>query len=347
MLNLIDVSRWQGIINWPVVKNNVDVAMIKIGGSDNGFYTDDQAQRNLIEARSAGVPIGMYVYLGGFATIAEEVQHIKNLLNQLGGIKAGEPFALDWEMRRAGLDEVGYMTGIVQGMLDAGMPPPLIYMNLNYVRTQDWSNLVRRNCGLWVAAWGNNDAIPDANEVPGSDEWPFWTIWQYSSNTNVPGIVGRVDHDQFNGTLEQFHKYGLQGNLTIPGTPAPIPKPPVTTASAEYTEYSVVSGDTLSGIAAKYGKSWQELFAINRDRISNPNRIYVNQQIRVWNRVMQPVNTPPVPTQKTHTVQNGENLSVIAAKYGLSSWTTLYDFNKGIIGDNPNLIKAGQVLRIP
>lgn len=346
MLKGIDVSRWQGLINWNTVKGNVDFAIIKIGGSDDGFYPDGQAQRNVIEARSAGLPIWFYVYLGGVHAPSEEVQHIKNLVSMIGGLKAGEVVCLDWEERRPGHDEVGYLTGIVEGLASAGFPPPPIYMNLNYVRTQDWKNLVTRNCALWVAAWGNNNAIPEPHEVPGSDEWPYWAVWQYSSTGSVPGINGRVDLNQFNGTVEQFKKFG-SGAVSMPAQ-VPIPAPAATQNGL--TEYTVVRGDTLSGIAARFGKSWQELWALNRDRVSDPNRIFAGQKLKVWaatvgNSVTQPA--PAAPQQRVHVVENGENLSVIAAKYGLSSWRTVYDMNRGVIGDNPNLIKPGQRLVLP
>ena len=48
-------------------------------------------------------------------------------------------------------------------------------------------------------------------------------------------------------------------------------------SSAQY--YTVQSGDTLSGIAAKYGTSYQNIAAMNG--ISNPNKIYVGQKIRI------------------------------------------------------------------
>ena len=348
MLKVIDVSRWQQQINWPMVKNNVSAAMIKIGGSDDGFYMDGYAQRNLIEARAARVPIGTYYYLGGAHTMDEEAQHIINLFNQLGGLRAGEPFALDWEERRHlnGRDEVGYLTGIVERLTKRGFPPPIIYMNLNYVQTQNWQNLVTRNCGLWVAAWGNNNAIPEAHEVPGSQEWPFWILWQYSSTGSVPGIAGRVDHNLLRGDIATFKKYGLSSTMNIPGDPSPIPVP---APAGNLAEYVVVANDSLSAIAGRYGKSWQELYALNRDRVANPNRIYVGQKLRVWptsiGNPQVPTNNPP--QGKYHTVASGENLSVIAARYGLSSWTTLYDLNKAIIGNDPNLIKPGQRLRIP
>lgn len=349
MLKGIDVSRWQGQINWPVVKQNVDFAIIKIGGSDDGFYPDGRAQTNVIEARSAGLPIWFYVFLGGVQAISEEVQHIKNLVSMIGGLKNGEVVCLDWERRRAGHDEVGYLTGIVEGMGRAGFPSPPIYMNLNYVRTQNWQNLVTRNCALWVAAWGNNDAIPDA--VPGSDEWPFWAVWQYSSTGSVPGIAGRVDLNHFNGTIEQFKQYGNGGGGNV-SLPVQVPIPPPVLPASGFSEYTVQAGDSLSGIAGRYRKTWQELWALNRDRVAEPNKIFPGQKLKLWSGAAASNPQLPTPThqpviERVHVVENGENLSVIAAKYGLSSWRTLYDMNKGVIGENPSLIKPGQRLRLP
>lgn len=52
---------------------------------------------------------------------------------------------------------------------------------------------------------------------------------------------------------------------------------------------------------------------------------------------------------KTHTVKRGDTLQLISLKYYRTStrWRTIYDANKKVIGSNPNLIRPGQVLRIP
>lgn len=50
-------------------------------------------------------------------------------------------------------------------------------------------------------------------------------------------------------------------------------------------------------------------------------------------------------TQQTYTVKEGDTLSGIASKYGMT-WQQLYAKNKFVIGNNPNIIKAGQVLKI-
>lgn len=98
------------------------------------------------------------------------------------------------------------------------------------------------------------------------------------------------------------------------------------------TTYTVKSGDTLSEIAMKYGTTYQELARINN--IANPNVIYPGQVIKINGTA-----------EKIYTVKSGDTLSGIASKYG-TTWQKLYEKNKSVIGNNPNLIKPGQVLKI-
>lgn len=96
--------------------------------------------------------------------------------------------------------------------------------------------------------------------------------------------------------------------------------------------YTVKKGDTLSEIAQKYGTTYQELARINN--IANPDLIYVGQVIKI-----------NVTAETTYTVKSGDTLSGIASKYG-TTWQKLYEKNKSVIGNDPNLIKPGQVLKI-
>lgn len=95
--------------------------------------------------------------------------------------------------------------------------------------------------------------------------------------------------------------------------------------------YTVVKGDTLSGIASKYGTTYQKLAEYNN--ISNPNLIVVGQKIKIPNAVS---------TEITYTVVKGDTLSAIAQKYG----TTYQEIAKKNGIANPNLIYPGQVLKI-
>ena len=102
-------------------------------------------------------------------------------------------------------------------------------------------------------------------------------------------------------------------------------------------QYIVKEGDTLSEIAEKYGVSWKTLYDLNKNIIgNNPNIIKPGQVLQITNNKQY---------QETYTVQEGDTLSEIAEKYGIS-WKTLYDLNKNIIGNNPNIIKPGQILKL-
>jgi nucleoid-associated protein YgaU len=67
---------------------------------------------------------------------------------------------------------------------------------------------------------------------------------------------------------------------------------------------------------------------------------------------IKPKDSPMEPVVKAeHTVAEGETLSDLALKYYGSAveekWMAIYKANKAVIGDNPNIIKPGQVLKIP
>ncbi len=114
-------------------------------------------------------------------------------------------------------------------------------------------------------------------------------------------------------------------------------------ARADPTTYIVQHGDTLYRIAAQYGTSVNAISAANG--IANPNRIYVGQSLRIPDSATAPARTAPqpaapAPVSDTYTVQPGDTLYRIAARFGV---TTQEIIAANRIG-NPNLIHVGQVL---
>jgi putative chitinase len=108
-----------------------------------------------------------------------------------------------------------------------------------------------------------------------------------------------------------------------------------TSPSPEGWVYVVRSGDTLSGIAYRFGVSTYAIARVNR--LPNPNLIYAGQRLVI------PGGGSHVPGGVWYTVRPGDSLSSIAWRYGVSVWT-LAKVNKL---SNPNLIYAGQKLYIP
>lgn len=112
------------------------------------------------------------------------------------------------------------------------------------------------------------------------------------------------------------------------------PTPPTPPSPSGDTYYTVVSGDTLSGIAARFGVTVAQLCSWNN--ISNPNLIYVGQRLIVKK------GGGSGGEAKYYTVVAGDCLSVIAERFGttvaqICAWNNI---------SNPSLIYPGQVLRV-
>lgn len=104
--------------------------------------------------------------------------------------------------------------------------------------------------------------------------------------------------------------------------------------------YTVKAGDTLSGIAAKHGTTYQVLAAYNG--ISDPNRISVGQVIKIPGNG---TTAAQKPAQRTHTVQKGESLWSIAEKH-LGNGNRYREI-KSLNGLGNDTIYPGQVLKLP
>jgi lysozyme len=176
--------------------------------------------------------------------------------------------------------------------------------------------------------YGNNTGQYNAKypSHPGVD------LHQYTSNGSCPGIGGNVDLSRLTGTKSVSWFTGGKA----PATPTPAPAP-----AASGNTYTVVKGDTLSGIAAKYGTTYQQLAAING--IKNPNLIYPGQVIKLTGSAPKPAAKPAAkPSAQYYTVQKGDNLTKIAKKYG----TTVQQIVAWNGIKNPNLIYPGQKFRV-
>jgi LysM repeat protein len=105
--------------------------------------------------------------------------------------------------------------------------------------------------------------------------------------------------------------------------------------SAQQRRHTVRPGETLAIIAAYYNTTWPAIAQANN--LSNPNLIYVGQMLII------PATGGPVTGGRTYTVQRGDQLRFIAARFG-TTWQAIAQAN-GL--NNPNLIYVGQVLIIP
>lgn len=191
----IDVSEWQGHIDWQAVKESgVDFAFIRAGirgtGAAGKLVEDENALTNLTEAKKAGLQVGVYFF--SQAISAEEgAEEARFVLDILGGMTLDLPIMFDWEKvydDTARTNNLSYGTlnecaaafceTVEQGGYTAG-----IYTNrqLGYYAYQLGE---LKDCALWVA---------DFNAWP--DFYYRFSVWQYSDGSTCPGIEGAVDRN--------------------------------------------------------------------------------------------------------------------------------------------------------
>ena len=89
----------------------------------------------------------------------------------------------------------------------------------------------------------------------------------YISGTAPNGSVKQRMWDKYQEIDPEMRGGDLVMNIEVSG--------------GEYEEYEVRSGDSLSKIASHHGTTWKEIWDVNRDQISDPNKIYPGQKLRI------------------------------------------------------------------
>ena len=217
VLEGIDVSHWQGTIDWPqVAAAGKSFAILKAtdgkaatGGT--GLFIDPTYASNHAAAKANGLWTGAYHFARPDPTPGDavlEADHFVSVMNL--GTGDLNP-ALDIETD-GGLSPSA-LTSWVMAFLDRVTARigarPMIYTSPSFWSTSMGNTRALADAGyrtLWVAHWTTN-ASPT---VPASN-WGGngWTFWQYSSTGSVPGIAGDVDLDRFNGLDLRTQAYSI------------------------------------------------------------------------------------------------------------------------------------------
>lgn len=326
-MNGIDISSWQAGID--LAKVPADFVIVK--ATQGVTYVNPKCDSQYQSAKGAGRLLGVYHYVDGSDPVAQANYFVTHCRNYIGEAL----IALDWEAEQnPRWGDVNFLEQVVRAFIAKTKIRPVIYtMASAYAAVKAVAD--RNNCALWIAQYGSMDPTGYQSH-PWNEGAYACAIRQYSSNGRLPGYGGPLDLNLAYMDAAAWKRYANpQGKPTPAPAPAPKPKPAPKPAPKPKTgTYTVRSGDTLSGIASKYGTTWQELQRING--IADANRIYPGQVLTL------PGGGKPAPQKRAYTVKSGDTLSGIAARFG-TSWQALAQKN-GL--SNPNLIFPGQVLRI-
>ena len=224
----IDVSSHQGVIDWDVVKGNIDYAIIRCGYGANRESQDDiYFKRNADECTRLGIPFGVYLYsyADNIDWSNSEVEHVLRLVK---GYKLEYPIYYDIEDKVQANLSNDALTDIIVNFCDKLEQNGYyvgVYANLNWWNTK--LNSERLNAyAKWVARY---------NSTLGYDAG----MWQYTSSGTISGINGNVDMDYcYVDYPEAIKKAGLNGftkedsSSETPTEPSPE-IPPVTDTNTE------------------------------------------------------------------------------------------------------------------
>lgn len=193
----IDVSRWQGDIDWArVAAAGINHAIAKM--TEGGTYTDPKFVDNFQGMRAAGLKGGVYHYFRALSsTPGQQLANIQARLAEVGFRVGEDILAIDVETQGnegASADQMAdalyeLVTLIRESLLDGAYPflytSPSIWSNSVAWRKYDFSE-----CPLWIAHW---DAAQPRVPETWSNHGKRWQWWQHSSKGQVDGIQGAVD----------------------------------------------------------------------------------------------------------------------------------------------------------
>ena len=192
----IDVSRYQGNVNWPqVAASGKQFAIVRLGSSNNsGLYVDPYFLQNVNGAHAAGLRVGSYYYTYARSQSAV-IDELTLFLNVLEGLQ---------------LEYLGraQLTGLVRFAMD------ILYQRGWYAGWYSYTNFILNYLNaaelsqypLWLA---------DYRAQPGYTG--SYAMWQYSSSGSVGGVTGACDvnnaYVDFLPTIRSgnFNGYGSSG----------------------------------------------------------------------------------------------------------------------------------------
>jgi lysozyme len=207
----VDVSRWQGDVNWTSMKNaGIHFAFAK--ATEGVDFVDIKFHQNMANARAAGVWIGPYHYgrpdsfeedpldaakeANDFVDAIEQYYQTPGFTLQpvldmeefdLTGVADFRAFLSEW---------VRDFNDVVEQRLGF---PAIIYAGSSYINAFFEPNLAQYD--LWLANW--NYAPPGEPPAAATGIFGDWDFWQHTGSGSVGGI-SPIDRDVFKGTLEEL-----------------------------------------------------------------------------------------------------------------------------------------------
>lgn len=240
----IDVSSWQGNIDWVKVKSNIDFAILRGGYSFDAV--DSQFHRNAKECTRLGIPFGVYWF--SYALNDNEAQKEADFCCQtIAPYKLDYPVCYDWEYdsdnyaSKMGVNitnnkRASFAKTFLSRVENKGYYA-MLYTNYDYLN-KGFSQLTQLY-DIWWAQWG----VTSASKPYG--------IWQCADNWHIAGISGNVDGNITNNDYPDIIKnMGKSGSKIYTLTDVIKTNTFKAMTTDWWNKYNMVANDVILG---KYG----------------------------------------------------------------------------------------------
>lgn len=200
---ILDVSRWQGNIDWDKVKASGLVSGVmlktvstnsKLSKRKDGLYVDPTFERNYAECKRLGIPVGVYYYTYSVSHTSADAE-LALLKTALTGKTFELPICVDVEdnkLRKLGKKALTDLTAYALATIEQWGFYAMLYTGLNFGETRLYmGGAALRKYDVWLARYPRDKSKTKPEDKPKTD-FPFG-MWQYTSTASVPGITGNAD----------------------------------------------------------------------------------------------------------------------------------------------------------
>ena len=314
MGKIADFSHHQGNVDWSKASKELDLAIIRV---QYGSTTIDREYKKYVaECKKYNVPFGHYAYC--------------LFVSKKDAIVEAEDFH-----KRADKDALFLVADVEQQTTKTAKEmAPATQAFIDTLKAKGWKvglysghhtyeplgmSKVKADF-VWIPRYGTTKPAFDCD------------LWQYTETGKMAGVPGNIDLNRLTGSKPLSYFTG--GKVAKPvSKPTSNPKPTVNTKA---TVHTVRKGETLSGIASKYGTTVANLVKINS--ITDKNLIKTGQKIKLKGSATKPNKDKA----SYYKIKNGDTLSGIAKKYG----TTVSNLQKLNGIGNKHKIYAGQKIKV-
>lgn len=234
----VDVSYWQGMMDWNVAKDRISFAVIRAGRGN--VYIDPQLDNNRNGCDKVGKPFGLYWYAMPGYDYKQQAASFSTVWKAWPGIITP---VMDIE-ENGGLppyDLEKWIRGLLSEFQRITSVKPMIYTSPGFWNSYMPRTTWAKSYKLWVAAW--TSALQPS--VPYDWKDVGWRFWQYSATGSgaLYGAQSRfIDENRYNGNWAQFQaEFGLASPSPSP-SPEPIPESEITMKVIATPHLNVRSG---------------------------------------------------------------------------------------------------------